>query len=53
MPFQSEKQRRFLWAKHPEIARRWTDKYGSAIKDLPHHKRRSSLRRLSEKMRGK
>ena len=23
MPFQSEKQRRFLYAKHPEIAKRW------------------------------
>jgi hypothetical protein len=29
MPFQSESQRRYLWAKHPEVARRWTDKYGS------------------------
>ena len=24
MPFQSEAQRRFMWAKHPSIARRWT-----------------------------
>lgn len=24
-PFVSEKQRRFMWAKHPEIAKRWTD----------------------------
>jgi hypothetical protein len=23
VPFQSEKQRRFLWAKHPEIAEAW------------------------------
>ena len=29
MPFKSEKQRKFLWAKHPEIAKRWTKKYGS------------------------
>lgn len=28
MPFQSENQRRFLWAKHPDIAQRWSDKYG-------------------------
>ena len=27
MPFKSEKQRRFLWAEHPEIARKWADKY--------------------------
>jgi hypothetical protein len=24
MPFKSEAQKRFMWAKHPEIARRWT-----------------------------
>jgi hypothetical protein len=24
MPFKSEAQRRFLWAKHPDIAERWT-----------------------------
>lgn len=29
MPFKSEKQRRYMWAKHPEIARRWAKKYGS------------------------
>jgi hypothetical protein len=23
MPFQSEAQRRYLWAKHPEIAKKW------------------------------
>jgi len=32
MPFKSEKQRKYLWAKHPEIARRWTKKYGSKVK---------------------
>jgi hypothetical protein len=25
MPFQSEKQRRFMWANHPKIAQRWAD----------------------------
>ena len=25
MPFQSEKQRRFMWAQHPDIARKWVD----------------------------
>ena len=29
MPFKSEKQRRYLWANHPDIARRWTEEYGS------------------------
>jgi len=32
MPFKSEKQRRYLWANEPEIAREWTDRYGSRIK---------------------
>jgi hypothetical protein len=27
MPFQSEAQRRFMYAKHPEIARRWSAEY--------------------------
>lgn len=32
MPFQSEKQRRYMWANHPEIARKWAHKYGSRPK---------------------
>jgi hypothetical protein len=31
MPFKSEAQRRYLWAREPEIARDWTDEYGSRI----------------------
>ena len=31
MPFKSEKQRKFMYSKHPEIAKRWTKKYGSKI----------------------
>ncbi len=30
MPFKSGKQRRYLWANEPEIARDWTDRYGAA-----------------------
>jgi len=29
MPFKSEKQRRFLWLKHPKLAKEWSKKYGS------------------------
>jgi hypothetical protein len=29
MPFRSERQRAYLWAKHPKLAREWTDRYGS------------------------
>jgi len=31
MPFKSEAQRKYLWANEPEIARDWTDTYGSGI----------------------
>jgi hypothetical protein len=39
MPFESEAQRKFLWWKHPEIARRWAKKYGTP-KNLPEHKKK-------------
>jgi hypothetical protein len=29
MPFKSEKQRRYLWAKEPAIAKKWTEEHGS------------------------
>ena len=29
MPFKSEKQKRYLWANEPKIAREWTDRYGA------------------------
>lgn len=29
MPFRSEKQRRYMWARLPKVAKRWTKKYGS------------------------
>lgn len=35
MPFQSEKQRRFLWLKHPDIAKRWAHEYPKSNKNLP------------------
>jgi hypothetical protein len=31
MPFKSEKQRRYLWAKEPQIAEKWTKEHGSKI----------------------
>lgn len=30
MPFRSEAQRRFLWSEHPDIAEKWSHKYGPA-----------------------
>ena len=52
MPFQSEAQRRYLWAKHPDIAERWAHGEHSTSgphkmpargknKNLPYHKRKA------------
>jgi hypothetical protein len=32
MPYRSEKQRRFMHAKHPDIAARWDREYGGKVK---------------------
>jgi len=32
MPFKSVKQRKYLFANKPKIARRWAKKYGAKIK---------------------
>ena len=32
MPFQSEKQKKWMWANKPEMAREWTQEYGSKVK---------------------
>lgn len=37
MPFKSTAQRKFMYAKHPDIAAKWEDKYGSGGKNLPKH----------------
>ena len=36
-PFKSAKQRRYMWAKKPKLAKKWTKKYGSKIRYLKHH----------------
>lgn len=41
MPFQSESQRRFMWMKHPEIAKRWAKEYPGQH-DLPMYKNEDS-----------
>lgn len=47
MPFKSAKQERFMWAKHPRIARKWVDKYGS----YEHPKRDKEFRDGADKAR--
>ncbi len=48
MPFRSEAQRRFLFARHPDIAKRWAAEYGTP-KNLPKHVK-SRKRRAMEKL---
>lgn len=50
MPFKSEAQRRFLFAKHPDIAKRWADKYGTP-KNLPVHMKPSNARNMRKTKR--
>lgn len=54
MPFKSEAQRRFLYARHPEIAKRWRKEHGPQ-RDLPEKKGSSSpakTRRRSAALEG-
>jgi len=45
MPFKSKAQMKFMFAKHPKIAKRWANKYGVS-KDMPMHvKSTKSLRK--------
>jgi hypothetical protein len=46
MPFRSEKQRRFMFSQHPEIAKRWAKEYGS--KPQPNAKAKA-LKKLMKK----
>lgn len=39
MPYKSEKQRRFMHAKHPAIAAKWDRKYGTKVKPAIRRKR--------------
>ena len=49
MPFRSEAQRRFLWAKHPEIAKRWTKEHGSKPTGKKESRRQAAIRRSRNK----
>jgi hypothetical protein len=53
VPFRSRAQLRYMFARHPRIARRWADEYG-VPKDLPERassKREAIKRRLERKRR--
>ena len=40
MPYRSAKQRRYMHAKHPKIAKRWDEKYGGRIMKVKKRKRK-------------
>ena len=45
MPYKSAKQRKFMHAKHPEIAKRWDSEYGGKIAPKAKPKARSTRKR--------
>src|SRR5271165_363719 len=47
MPFKSEAQRRLLWAKHPEIAKRWAHEYPGQH-DLPYRAKKKKGEKKGE-----
>jgi len=51
MPFKSDAQRKFMYARHPKIAKRWRKEYGPQT-DLPERKNKHALDGL-KKARGK
>jgi len=51
MPFRSESQRRFMYAKHPEIAKRWSKEYPNQG-DLPEHVKQKALKEATNKRPG-
>lgn len=49
MPFQSEGQRRLMWALHPAIAKRWAHEKGAINKGLPMHKKKKRVKKKTKK----
>jgi hypothetical protein len=52
MPYSSEKQRRFMYSQHPEIAQRWADEGKNYVKDKESRKK-SLERRMARKQHEK
>jgi hypothetical protein len=44
VPFRSKAQQRYMFAKHPDIAKRWAKEYGVPA-DLPDHVKKAKARR--------
>lgn len=50
MPFKSDAQRRFMYAKHPAIAKRWRKEYGPQ-RHLPERKDSKPVEGLKKSLR--
>ena len=46
MPFKSEKQKKFMFANKPDIAKKWTEKYGSKPEDEKKKKNKKQALRM-------
>ncbi len=46
MPFKSYKQQRYMFKHHPEIAKRWADKYGALKKPKGYKKKKIKKHKL-------
>jgi hypothetical protein len=49
MPFKSKAQMRFMFARHPTIAKRWAKEYDTP-KELPEHVRKKAKHDTIKKM---
>ena len=50
MPFRSERQRRFLWARHPKIAKKWS-RYPFGLKQEPRARTVAMSDRITENLK--
>lgn len=48
MPFSSQAQRRFMYLKHPKLAKKWAAETKN-MSDLPEHKTKSPWMHMSKK----
>jgi hypothetical protein len=48
MPFKSKAQRKFMYAKHPEMAKEWEDKTPKG-KKLPEHVKKKATKKHGSK----
>lgn len=51
MPFQSEAQRRYMWANEPDTARKWANEPGARNTGLPAHARKAKRKAKRKKSR--